>query len=437
MPIAPGPVDVSALVKGNEIPKDFDRLLPQPTNPLFKAALVQTSVPSLENGGSDKLKNGHRFDSIPICNGFINAGMSCQPIFYVKEEHDTFFQVLEQFDCVVVRINPGQITAAGGDQAKFDEDMMKLYSKLPVWPTPDVMSKMGAKDALCKIKDMYFGLPDTVGYYEPADLETGFRKTIAFQPRVVKQNRGSAGEGIWIVKLASGKYCENYGDASASDDDMLELMEANDSHTEKHTVAEFIEWCVNGRTDKSGKWTSKGEGKYFAGGAAAGGQMVDQRYLPRIDEGESRFFMIGSELYGIEHYVYTGGVGGDTKTTVYPPTSKELGFDTNKQKLESETPAIMQALGLDMGQLPLLWAADFIPISDHHSEWVVGEFNCSCLGISGFLKTRGKTLAAASKEDYAAGQAMCDFIGKKALVILAQPRVEGVSAANGCGCSVM
>ena len=27
---------------------------------------------------------------------------------------------------------------------------------------------------------------------------------------------------------------------------------------QEHTVAEFIEFCVNGRTDKSGTWTSKG-----------------------------------------------------------------------------------------------------------------------------------------------------------------------------------
>ena len=30
---------------------------------------------------------------------------------------------------------------------------------------------------------------------------------MAFQPRVIKQNRGSSGEGIWIIKLKSGNYC--------------------------------------------------------------------------------------------------------------------------------------------------------------------------------------------------------------------------------------
>ena len=103
------------------------------------------------------------------------------------EEHDALFQVLEQFDCIIGRINPGQNPAAGGDQAKCDEDEIKLFAKIPVWPMPD----------------MHFGLRDTIGYGEPSDLE-GFKKTISFQPRVVKQNRGSAGEGIWIVELAGG-----------------------------------------------------------------------------------------------------------------------------------------------------------------------------------------------------------------------------------------
>merc|ERR1712118_13614 len=89
------------------------------------------------------------------------------------------------------------------------------------------------------------------------------------QPRVIKQNRGSAGEGIWIIKLKSGEYCSTFGEASCADDELLDMMEANDNHAEEHTVAEFIEFCVNGRTDKSGTWTSKGTGKYLEGGKEA------------------------------------------------------------------------------------------------------------------------------------------------------------------------
>ena len=46
------------------------------------------------------------------------------------------------------------------------------------------------------------------------------------------------------------------------DDWVLDMMEAIDNHQEFHTCAEFVEFCLNGRTDKSGTWTTKGVGKY-------------------------------------------------------------------------------------------------------------------------------------------------------------------------------
>ena len=76
-----------------------------------------------------------------------------------------------------------------------------------VWPSPDVMTNMGAKDALCKIANLGIGLIDTFAYYSPEEFAAGFKKTMAFQPRVIKQNRGSSGEGIWIIKLKSENYC--------------------------------------------------------------------------------------------------------------------------------------------------------------------------------------------------------------------------------------
>ena len=206
-------------------------------------------------------------------------------------------EICKNFDALIVRCNPGQIKADGGSQEKFD-DGMRAMKKLgiQVWPSPDVMEFMGAKDALTNIKDLNIGLPDTLSYYDDAAFIEGFKKTMAFQPRVVKQNRGSSGEGIWIIKLKEGNYCENYGDRLCEDGEVLSLMEANDNHAEEHTVAEFIEFCVNGRTDKSGEWTSKGVGKYLEGGKAAGGMLVDQRFCPRIVEGELRYNCVGKKL---------------------------------------------------------------------------------------------------------------------------------------------
>jgi len=398
--------------------KSDDTLLPNPAKPQYRVALCASYVTSHPSGGSDKLVNGHRFDTVAIANGLINSGIAVSIIFYTVAEHDKFFEVVGGFDGIIIRINPGQITANGGNQQKFDDDMMKLVAKVPVWPTPETMSKMGAKDALCQIKSMDFGLEDTFGYYSPEDIGKDLRKTVAFQPRVVKQNRGSAGEGIWIIKLKSGDYCKTFGEREAADDEVLILKEANDNHIEEHTVSEFIEFCVNGRTDKSGTWTSKGTGKYFEGGAEAGGQMVDQRFLPRIDEGEARFVCIGKELNRVEHYVYIGGVGGETTTTIHKPTDAAFPYKDIQKKLQDEIPIYLKALGLAEDALPLLWAADFIPVDDHKSPLVIGEFNCSCLGLAGFLNVRGGDIKDIKPEDEAMGMAMANLIGVKALEAL-------------------
>ena len=83
-------VDVSGLTR---VATDDLGLLPQPKKPLFKFALVQIYVTGQQFGGSDKSSNGHRYDSIPIANGVISNGCSCQPIHYVPAEHDKFFKV--------------------------------------------------------------------------------------------------------------------------------------------------------------------------------------------------------------------------------------------------------------------------------------------------------------------------------------------------------
>ncbi|CAE7386326.1 MDH2, partial [Symbiodinium pilosum] len=81
-----------------------------------------------------------------FANGIIQAGMSCQLINYVHQEHDKFFDVVKNFDAIVVRCNPGQIKADGGDQGKFDNGMREIRKKgIQVWPAPDVMEFMGAK----------------------------------------------------------------------------------------------------------------------------------------------------------------------------------------------------------------------------------------------------------------------------------------------------
>jgi len=415
------PVDTSSLTfkcATDAKLREAGLLDPAPAAPTYNVAVMGTYVDEQENGGKDKVIGGAlglRFDTPGICNGLIKQNINAQLLPYHPSEHDAFMEVLKKFDAGIIRINPGQITAQGGDQQKFDKDIMEITKSLPVWPTPETMEKMGAKDALCNVKDMEFGLPDTLGYYSPEDMKTTFPKSVAFQPRVVKQNRGSAGEGIWIIKLKDEtKYCEKYGDRSCDLGEMLILKEANDFHEEEHTVGEFIEFCTNGRSEASGTWTSIGSGKYYEGGVEAGGQMVDQRFLPRIEEGEARFVMIGTKLNRVEHYEYIGGVSGETKTTIYSPAAADFpaNYKELQDKMENQMGDYLKALNLPETALPLLWAADFIPVDGHIMHHVIGEFNCSCLGIAGFLNSRGKDLKDMTPDDAAMGQKMAELIGQ-------------------------
>jgi hypothetical protein len=255
---------------------------------------------------------------------------------------------------------------------------------------------MGAKDALCKIKHLNCGLEDTDVYYTAQELSEGFRKSIAFRPRVLKQNRGSQGEGIWICKLKDEtQYCDKFGDKIADLDTSLILMEANDNHVEEHTVGEFLEFCINGRTETSGTWISSGRGKYLEGGIQAGAMLVDQRFLPRIVEGEVRCLMVGSNLVELVHKKpRDGGLSatlqsGAVYTTYAPDAPKFANLVSN---FHQDLPHMMKAFGMEDQPLPLLWTADYI-FGDKDAAgkdtFFIGEFNCSCVGI-----TRGLDRAA-------------------------------------------
>jgi hypothetical protein len=407
----------------------YNELMSQPANPKYRLAVVEFNVPGAQNGGSDKGPNGHRIDSIPIANGVLKTGNACDVIKYYDTKHAQFCKEVQKYDALIVRINPGQLSQGTlpGTQERFDA-LMNEFVKAgkPVWSSPDVQTKMGAKDALVQINSLSCGLPDTLAYYTPAELESGFKKTMAFQPRVIKQNRGSAGEGIWLCWLMGKKYCKNYGDSALDDGDWLKLMEMNDNHTEYHTCGEFIEFCVNGPdSKKAGNWQSSFPGKYLEGGKAAGGQLVDQRLLPRISEGEVRMLMVKDTLHIIIHKKPEGGlsaVGGNSAYTYYKPGCAEYA-SLEKKFIGEDMPQLKKALSIEGEPLPLLWTADFIPMDGDtpgSTEYVVGEFNCSCVGISKFQAVCGgkQTLADVPDADYYEACELTDLMGSKAIEIL-------------------
>ena len=448
----------------------YNTLRQSPPDAKYRLAVVQFKVPGAKNGGSDKGPDGNRIDSIPIANGVIAAGGACDLVLFDSTKNKTdveeFFSLTSHYDALIVRINPGQLSQGTepGTQQRFD-DLMNHYiseGKL-VWSSPKIQTQMGAKDALVKIGKLGCGLPDTLAYYDAEALEKGFKACCAYQPRVIKQNRGSAGEGIWLCWLA--KKADNSlvpfteypakslqpsddglsveTDASLGDDDWLKLMEMNDNHVEFHTVKEFMVFCVDGPEGAgAGKWTSTFPGKYLEGGKEAGGQLVDQRLLPRIEEGEVRILMAGDTCQMAIHKKPIGGglsaVGGNSDYTYYRPEDPK--YANMIATLYKDIPTLLPCMGLGGEPLPLLWTCDYIPknpegwskaenASDAETEYVVGEFNCSCVGISKFQAVCGgeKTLADVSDEDYADACDLTDLMGTKAIEMLDKAKYARVN----------
>jgi len=210
-------------------------------------------------------------------------------------------------------------------------------------------------------------------------------------------------------------------------------MEANDNHAEEHTVGEFIEFCVSGRTDKSGEWTSKGAGKYLEGGKEADGQLVDQRFCPRIVEGELQYNMVGDELVGIIHKKPKEGgisaVGGTGSIYTYYGPEEPKFMNLTDNFLKKDLPHVMPALGMGEEPIPLWWTTDFILASPEgtpaeEEKWIVGEFNCSCVGISKCLPayckqdTPNACFTDIPAEDLAEAERYGNLMGEKALSIL-------------------
>jgi len=389
--------------KGFRIFSEADKELLRPQLTLIKdydpfVANNGCFIPLIEaRGGTDKDATGHRRDSIPIATQIAEqpSAHTCL-VYFLDHTVDALASktnaalarfLLETASVLVVRVNPGTLSSSA--QAQLDNMLGELANNgVRVMTHPDTIRLMGAKDSLTKIRDLECGLPDTEVYYTADAFAEGFRKSIVHHARVIKQNRGSQGEGIWICKL-KGDEINLLADGTviASLDAVVELTEANDNHVEYHTVGEFLSFCIDGRTDGDCVWESSGTGRYLEGGIDAGAMLVNQRFLPRIVEGEIRCLMVGDNLLSIVHKKPSeGGVSATLQSgavyTTYEPDHPK--FEALVKSFRADLPRIMEAFGLEKEPLPLLWTADFILDYDEDGNdcYYVGEFNCSCVGIT-------------------------------------------------------
>src|ERR1700730_12630647 len=133
-------------------------------------------------------------------------GIHAEPAVYADDMLDEVRQQLMSVDGVLVWVNP---LDDGLTRAKLDPMLREVASKGPwVSAHPDVILKMGVKEVLHRTKHLGWGT-DTHLYRSAEAFHAEFPGPHrSAGPRVLKQNRGNGGQGVWKVELISEPHKE-------------------------------------------------------------------------------------------------------------------------------------------------------------------------------------------------------------------------------------
>jgi hypothetical protein len=317
-------------------------------------------------GGSDKWIHGLRKDTMPMIEALQKKGWTAEVIKFRDEWKDQIFDyVRAKADAYVSRINPGNLP--NGEKLYFETLARLSDAGVLGMPHPDAMSNFGAKDALTKITDTGLVPRDTYSYYTIESFKEKFPVALSLGERVLKQNRGSTGTGIWRVVVEDERTFEK--GVALPLDTKLKCTEAVDNHVEHKTLGDFMTFCE----------------QYIVG---ENGMLVDMKFLPRIKEGEIRILMVGAEPIFVVHKKPAAGADAFSATlfsgAVYTYDDPEQWSELVDFFLDS-LPKVAKNLG--GFNPPLIWTADFILDNDEKGNdiYVVGEFNASCVGFTSHL----------------------------------------------------
>ena len=213
---------------------------------------------------------------------------------------------------------------------------------------PEVIRKMGTKEVLYRTRAMSWGC-DTRHYSTLDHMRAGLPVCLASGlPRILKQIRGSGGDGIWKVELAAEA---DHHRAVPLSNAVVHVRHAKRGCVEEEmTLEHFFSRCE----------------PYFA----AGGGMIDQAYQARLTDGMVRCYLVRDRVVGfgeqLINALYPAPARRPSREApmpgprlYYPPT--RLDFQTLKNKLERDwIGELCKTLALDRVQLPLIWDADFL-----------------------------------------------------------------------------
>lgn len=264
------------------------------------------------------------------------AGIHAEPAVYDEEFADEVRAQLLQADGVLVWVDP---VHQGKTREAFDPLLREIAARGPwVSAHPDVILKMGVKEVLHCTKHLGWGT-DTHLYRSPAEFHDAFPARLQSGPRVLKQNRGNGGQGVWKVELLDG-----------------EPDKARVLHALRGSVPEELPF---------GTFMSRCE-SYFGWG----GCIIDQPFQPRLPDGMIRCYMAGDRVAGFGHQYVKALIepppeGPDSPAAQPGPRIMHgpdaVPFQALRAKMQGEwVPQVMQMLGIERAELPVIWDADFL-----------------------------------------------------------------------------
>jgi hypothetical protein len=274
---------------------------------------------------------------VHVFEALAEIGIDARPVVYDETFADEVRDQLRTVEGVLVWVDPIH-------QGKTREALDPLLCEVAAngaWVSahPEIILKMGVKEVLYRTRHLGWGA-DTHRYDSPEKFGAEFPQRLRTSgPRVLKRNRGNAGQGIWKVEALPG------GDA------IVRVLQAQrGSMPEEMPLAEYMERCE----------------PYFGWG----GCIIDQAFQPRLPEGMIRCYMSGTRVAGFGHQLIKALIpppaeGPDSPEAQPGPRIMHgpdaTGFQALRRSMEDEwTPQMMQTLGIDASSLPAIWDADFL-----------------------------------------------------------------------------
>jgi len=320
---------------------------PDQSGPLHLAILFPGSQ---ETRAAVTVENNRFAD---LFRAFAAAGVNAEPVVY----HDAFRNdVLRQLlgcDGVLVWVNPIE---DGRDRSILDSLLREVARRgVFVSTHPDVILALGTKEVLFRTREIGWGC-DTHLYTSLEQMRRELPGRLAAgKARVLKQNRGNGGNGVWRLQLPGDASGSGNGDAAALTaglDTVVRVRHAKRGAVEEQmSIGEFCGRCE----------------EYFR---AVDGRIIDQEYQERLPEGMIRCYLVHDRVAGFGHQavnaLFPAPAGGPPEAApqpgpryYHPPHKPE--FQALRRKVEDEwVPAMQRRLNLEREALPVLWDCDFL-----------------------------------------------------------------------------